>query len=306
MCERLAGEPLVAEIAPDFRWNLPLRLLAALHYLALDGRAPELARAYEGGFEVWPAFREALARESKWVARFLREQAMQTNEVQRCYGLLPAFLLAASLARKPLEMIELGPSAGFNLLWDRYSYRYGEERWGPQNATIELAGELRSPLPEGLLALNPVVCKRVGIDLDPIDVTSERGARLLRSFIWPDQRERLERLERAIEVVRADPPRILRGDYVERLEPLLAKRSGEALTVVYQTASFFQLAEEARARVEEILDEAGRREPLALVSAEHPDREDADYWRLYFQLWPGERKVVARLDFHGRWLDWLS
>ena len=57
----MAGEPLVREVAPDFEWNFPLRLLAALHYLALDGRAPELARAYAGEGEVWPAFREALA-----------------------------------------------------------------------------------------------------------------------------------------------------------------------------------------------------------------------------------------------------
>jgi hypothetical protein len=86
VCERLASEPLVREVAPDYDWNLALRLLAALHYLAFDGRAPELERAYAGEGEVWPAFREALARESGWVARFLREQGVQTNEVQRCYG----------------------------------------------------------------------------------------------------------------------------------------------------------------------------------------------------------------------------
>jgi len=307
LCERLASESLVDEIAPDWQWNLALRLLAALHYLALDGRAPELASAYAGESEVWPAFRETLEHESEWVARFLRGQGVQTNEVQRCYGLLPAFLLAAGETGKTLDLIELGPSAGFNLLWDRYAYIYGAERWGKTDAPIELSGELRAPLPDGLLAFKPVVRKRLGIDLNPIDVTSEHGARLLLAFIWPDQIERRERLERAIEVVRVDPPQILRGDYLELLEPLLDERSAEALTVVYQTASLSHLSSDERLGVEEILARAGERGPLAFISGEHPPDDPADYWQLRFRLWPtGESKILARLDYHGRWLDWLD
>jgi hypothetical protein len=305
LCERLSADPLVAELAPDSEWNLALRLLAALHYLAPAGQAPELARAYAGEGDAWPAFRATLEREVDWVARFLREQRMQTNEVQRCYGLLPAFLLAARMTGRPLEMIELGSAAGFNLLWDRYAYRYGSERWGREDASVELVAELRSTLPEGLLAVSPLVRKRVGIDLDPVDVTSEHGARLMRACIWPDQNERIERLERAIEAVRSDPPQIVRGDYVELLGPLLEERSADALTVVYQTASFFQLPGEARSRIEAVLDEAGRRAPLAFVSAEDAVPRPARHWDLEFRLWPGEMQVIARLDFHGRWLEWL-
>ena len=307
MCDRLADEPLVASLAPDLRWNLPLRLLAALHYLALDGRAPALAQAYAGGREAWPAFREALERESEWVARFLREQGMQTNEVQRCYGLLPAFLLAAAETGKELELIELGPSAGFNLLWDRYSYHYGAASWGRADAPIELSGELRAPLPDGLLSVTPIVRSRLGIDLNPIDITSEHGLRLLHAFVWPDQRERTERLERAIEIVRSDPPRIVRGSYLERLEPLLEERSAQTLTVVFQTASISHLTTEERQRLEKILSRAGKSGPLAFISGEHPPNDPAGHWQLRFQLWPGgERRILARLDYHGRWLEWLS
>jgi hypothetical protein len=304
LSERLAEEPLVAETAPDLRWNLPLRLFAALHYLALDGRAPELARAYAGGGDVWPAFRATLERERDWISRFLAEQGMQTNEVQRCFGLLPAFLLAAAETGRQLELIELGPSAGFNLLWDRYAYRYGDERWGEEDAPLELAGELRAPLPAGLLETRPVVSGRLGIDLNPIDATSESGARLLRSFIWPDQRERFERLDRVIEVVRADPPRVVRGNYLEQLEPLLEKRSGETLTVVFQTASLSHLSSEERLRLEEILARAGGKGVLAFVSGEHPPGDPVGYWQLRFRLWPGgDPRVLARMDFHGRWLE---
>lgn len=232
---------------------------------------------------------------------------MQTNEVQRCYGLLPAFLQAAGETGRALDLIELGPSAGFNLLWDRYAYRYGAERWGKADAPIELNGELRAPLPSGLLAIRPVVRRRLGIDLSPIDVNSEYGARLLRSFIWPDQVERLARLDQAIEVVRADPPRILSGDYLELLEPLLNERSEEALTVVFQTASLNHLPSEARLGVEEVLIHAGERGPLAFISGEHTPDGRLGYWQLRFRLWPGgEQRILARFDPHGRWLEWLG
>ena len=35
--------------------------------------------------------------------------------------------------------------------------------------------------------------------------------------MWPDQDGRLERLQRAIEVARRDPPELIRGDYVAEL-----------------------------------------------------------------------------------------
>lgn len=39
--------------------------------------------------------------------------------------LLPAFALVAALANKrPLTLIEIGTSAGLNLMWDHYGYRY--------------------------------------------------------------------------------------------------------------------------------------------------------------------------------------
>ena len=45
----------------------------------------------------------------------------------------------------------------------------------------------------------------MGLDLDPVDVTTDEGALRLRSFVWPGQPGRMERLDRAIEAVRAEP-----------------------------------------------------------------------------------------------------
>src|SRR3954454_18299737 len=88
LCERCARDPLVAAVAPDVGWDLPLRLLAALHYLALAGRAPPLAAADADVDAAWPASREALEHDRDFVPRLLREQPVRTNEVQRCTGLM--------------------------------------------------------------------------------------------------------------------------------------------------------------------------------------------------------------------------
>src|SRR4029453_15594174 len=123
-----------------------------------------------------------------------------------------------------LDVVELGPSAGLNLVWDGYRYSYAAGEWGPADAALTLSGDERSQVPEGLLRLAPRVSRRVATDLAPIDVTTDEGARLLECFVWAGQDERLERLQRAIEVVRANPPELVRGDFARELPNVLGDR----------------------------------------------------------------------------------
>ena len=111
---------------------------------------------------------------------------------------------------------------------------------------------------------------RIGIDRSPIDVTTEDGARLLRSFVWAGQDDRMRRLDQAIEAVRADPPELVRGDYVEALPEVLAAQPTDALTIVFQTASFGYIGDEGRARVRAVLEEAGANRRLAFISTGKP------------------------------------
>jgi len=284
----------VAEIEPEPDWNLPLRLLGGLHYLQLAE-----------GIDPWSDVRATLAERREWLARFVAEQGVQTNEVRRSWGLLPAFLYVAAEAGRPLDLVELGPSAGLNLVWDRYRYRFGNARWGREDARLELDGELRRPFPLELLDVPAEVRRRRGIDLNPIDVTSVDGARLLECFVWADQTERTERLRRAIEAVRAEPPDLIAGDYVDLLPRVLAERDPAALTVVFQTASLGYLSEDGRGELYAEIERAGREEPLAFLTSAH-DPELEGCWPLELTDWPGgETHRLALQDFHGAWLEWL-
>jgi hypothetical protein len=238
---------------------------------------------------------------------------VQTNEVRRCTALLPAFLTIARETRLPVELLELGPSAGLNLLVDRYRYRYAAGAWGPHGSPLELvADEREGRVPSELLDTELHVVRRRGIDLAPVDATTDAGYLLLRSFLWPGLEDRVQRLDEAIAVLRAEaePPELLEGDYVELLPELLAERGGDAMTIVFQTASTGYLPSEAAARLRESLDAAGEDgRPLAWVSTRrHDERERSsdDHYELELRVWPGAPRLVAHLDFHGNWLDWLE
>jgi hypothetical protein len=262
-------------------------LLGGLHYLVLAEQAS------------WDDVGAALEQHAEFLARWTAEQEVQTNEVQRAWALLPAFLTIAD--GRPFDLLELGPSAGLNLLWDRYRYVYSTGAWGA--SPLELSGEDRVPPPARLLDRRVEVARRRGIDRSPVDVTSEHGARLLQSFVWADQTGRLERLRRAIDVVREDPPELMRGDYVESLPGLLADRIEGTHLVVFQTASTMYLNEGAMGRVRSALREAALREPLTyLGTGRGPD--DGGFALEVERLPDGARERLAVFDFHGEWLEW--
>jgi hypothetical protein len=170
---------------------------------------------------------------------------------------------------------------------------------------LTFRGEERRPVSARLFEQGPAVRRRVGIDLNPVDVTREEGAVLLRSFVWADQTERLELLDQAVEAVRRAPPELVRGDYVELLPELLADRRPGALTVVFETASLGYVTAEERRRVRETLAEAAQDEPLAWIGSAPPLEEGMTAWGMDVHLLPGERRIVAHADFHGAWIDWF-
>jgi hypothetical protein len=297
LARSLADDPVVADIVGDQDplWEAPLRLFGAVHYLELAGvvRHP------------WPKLRGVLEANRDWIARFVAEHPIQTNEVQRCWGLLPGFLSVAD--GRPIDLIELGPSGGLNLYWDRYRYRYGERAWGPPGAPLELAGETEGGPPPELLDVQVEVRLRFGVERRPVDVTTDHGAHLLEAFVWADQTARLERLRRAIEIAREDPPRLMEGDFVEVLPALLAERDLDALTVVYHSAATIYLSEQDRVRIRETLEAEGRRGSLAEVSYEVA-RDEPTYegFALDVRSWPGDWRRLALLDGHANRLEWVA
>ena len=287
LCRRFADDPRVGALADGWEGRVPLQILGGLNYLVLGGEAS------------WDDVDAALEEHGAFLRRFVAEQPVQTNEVQRAWVLVPLFLHAIGSAA--VHVVELGASAGLNLLWDRYRHRYGAGSWGPSGAPLELGGEERRPVPAQLLAERPRVLSRVGIDRAPVDAVSEEGARLLRSFVWVGQEERLARLGRALEVLRADPPPLVRGDAAEELPGVLAGLPRDGVVLVFQTSLFEYLAEDARELIRETIETADRE--LVFVASGRP-RHVPRAWGMRIYRPGGRREFAGHADYHGTWLDY--
>src|SRR5207344_2150235 len=181
-----------------------LRLLGAVNRLALTGQESALAEAYAEGRvpEAWERLLDVLRRNSAELRDSL-EQPVQTNEVGRCAALLFGFLTVAEETGLPLRLLEIGASAGLNLRWDRYRYEAGGFSWGPSDSPLTLRFDLEGTPPD--LPASVEVAERRGCDANPVDVSTAEGRLTLRSFVWPDQPERIARMEAALEVAGEEP-----------------------------------------------------------------------------------------------------
>jgi hypothetical protein len=263
-----------------------LALLAGLHYLVLDGQA---------------SWDDPLEEHEEPLCEWMERYTVQTNEVQRSWVLLPLFLHATRGA-EAVHVLELGASAGLNLVWDRYGYEYEAGSWGDAGAPIRLAGTERGrPIPAALLEWRPTIRSRVGIDRAPVDLRSDDAARYLKAFMWADQAERMRRLESAIEVVRADPPQLVAGELPEALPAVLDGIPDDGLVLVFQTAVLGYLTQEGRNRVRDHLQAVDRK--LVFVSGGTPRGQERTWGMRIFR--PGkEREFIGHADFHGAWLDY--
>lgn len=283
---------------------VPNMLFAAVHFLLLNGAAHPLAAFYPsvGGTDdsdPLSAFRDFCKKQDGEIGKLLETQRVQTNEVRRCTALMPAF----GQMGKTLNVIEIGASAGLNLLWDQYAYDYGNGRKignGPLTLTCEARGENGPPLPEEM----PTVTGRMGIDLNPVDVTEADAVAWLRALIWPEHKERMERLTQAVEIVKRDPPELRAGDALELLPQAMADAPDAAL-VVYHSFTVNQFSGEMRQRLEEIFHQHAQARDFFVVGLE--GAAGLPYPRLDMTAWHSgmsASKPLADADQHGAWLAW--
>src|SRR5262245_52311785 len=233
-----SGEALRAIEAAPARKRNPTVILAALHDLALAGRAPALAAAYasaDGDAAARAAIDTLLRMTDSVVAIAVRRQT-RTNETGRCAVLYPAIAEAARrVGANAVGLIDVGCSAGLNLNVDRVGITYSNgQSLGDLSSPVQLSISTVGKRPVPTKAM-PEVVARVGVDLDPVDVTDADDARWLRACVWPDQPERAARLEAEIALAATAPPLLLVGDAVEVLPDAFARVPADALPVVTTT-----------------------------------------------------------------------
>src|SRR4051812_35660887 len=162
------------------------------------------ARHLLGTPDGWRRFRRGVAQRKDALCALMLMRSTQTNEPGRCAALLPVL---AGLPQ-PLALLEVGASAGLCLLLDFYGYDYGGRVVDGGPPVLRCTPEGPVPLPDA----RPEVVWRAGLDLEPIDIDDPERVRWLELLIWPGEEYRLETLRGALEVARAQRPRVVPGD----------------------------------------------------------------------------------------------
>lgn len=311
----IAEDDALLELAAQTRAGQPPpnMLFGAVHYLLLRGTRHPLAAYYPtvGGGEppgpdAFAAFREFCLSRREPIGHLLATRLTQTNETRRCSYLLPAFQTVYMQAdHMPLALIEIGPSAGLNMAWDRYAYDYGNGLTvGDPDAGVLISTELRGGRPP-IPTRPPAVAWRLGVDLNPVDLENRDEVRWLEGLIWPDQLERMNRLRAAMSLVRAARLRIVAGDALALLPGLLAEAPGEAVLCVYHTHVTYQFSPAMREQLHTILDQAAVQRPIYRLSCEHDGAHDPHLLLTIYAGGRREERVLALTTGHANWIEWL-
>jgi hypothetical protein len=310
LSERILEDPELLELAARAPVGQPPAnlFLGAVHYLLLRGVSHPLARLYpslNGGRDVgedpYPPFRAFCLANAGAITDLMSRRTVQTNEVARSSALQRGFAVVAGRTSLPLALVEVGASAGLNLIGDRYRYSYGKIELGDPASEVVIGSRLRGELTPPL-GIAPVVW-RIGIDRNPIDTGDADQALWLRALVWPDQPWRAELLLAAMRSARVSPPRVLRGDAVDLLPEVLAQAPPDTAICVYTSFVLYQLGPPDAQRLASVLAEAGRRRSLHRLALES-DSTERPYLDLYGP--EGDRTRLAAAHQHGEWLEWLD
>jgi hypothetical protein len=249
---------------------IQLRLLAGVFRLVLTGQAPELIRFYPclGGTDLasqaWPVMREVIGAHIEQIHAVLAV-APQTNEVGRSTALLAGlFDLVAASGLRRIRLLELGASAGLNLLLDQYAFRADSWHFGPSGSRVQLTDAISGPVhPEPF-----EIVARAGCDLNPVDASSAEGRLLLTSFVWPFDLDRHKRLAGALAIAMSHPVRVDKASASEWLAHALALAEPETLTVVWHSITQMYWSAEEYAAVEALLASWGQQQRIGEVGLE--------------------------------------
>jgi hypothetical protein len=293
--------------------GLALRLMGAVHSLVLDGQAPHLATFYPsvGGVgavsDAWHSFREVLAEQAEPL-RLLLLRPVQTNDVGRSGSLMGGFLLVAQHCRQPLRILEVGASAGLNLLWDHYRYEWNGGSWGNVSSPIVLKNVFVNPPPA--IPAETKVSERGGCDPNPLDPGTIQGQHILLSFTWADQVERIERLRSACAIASHQHVRIVKASAVEWLEKQLNHPAPGRATVVFHSVVWQYLATNEQAAVLHLIEEAGRRPttdaPFAWLRMEPATEGGVGRPEIRLRIFAdGTDRLIATSSYHTPAVRWL-
>ncbi len=270
---------VAADVPPD---KLPALLFAASACYLIADREPDGLIGYfpspggpqsavDAGFE--RAFRAFCVDHRREIAALCACRHYQMNDVARTTQVALALGVVGRRRRSArIALIDLGSGAGLGLYPDRYRHLMGDGRsFGDARSQLTLRCESDGPLPPPVPSGLPSIESRIGVDVEPIDLTNPHDRRWARACLPPETRS-LDRFDRAARLAAAEPGRIRRGDgirrgdAIEELPAILDAVAGDVLPVVTDTYTAVFFSDEQRRRLHQLVRDWGAIRDLVWIS----------------------------------------
>lgn len=287
---------------------LPLRAAGGLHALYIAGAAPELAPLYAGADGIADAVIVGAAIKSHEEALLpWLEGPPQTNEAGRSSNFIAALLWLADQGWPArFDCLEIGSSAGINLMIDRYHYNLGGVAVGPVPGAMAFQPDWEgAPPPHHQIT----IASLKGCDVAPVDLTDPAQALRLKAYIWPEHSIRFDRMEAAIAAATQQRPNLVHSNAADFVDAELARPQDAGTTRVLMHSIVWQyVPADQQARVTAAMKAAGAGatadRPLAWVALEA--NRTIHHHELVLRIWPGDGVPIklARSHPHGAWIQW--
>jgi hypothetical protein len=289
---------------------LPLRLAGGIHALRLKGAEPQLEAIYtdQPGVDDAEIVAAAIRRHEGTLLPWL-DGPPQTNEAGRSANFIAAMLWLADRGLPPrFQCIEIGSSAGINLMLARYHYDLAGVQVGPEPGAIRFEPKWKGSAPPDRAI--EIVSTR-GCDVAPVDLTDPAQALRLKAYIWPEHTVRFERMDAAIAEATKSPPDLVQMNAADFVEAELARPQEAGTTRLLMHSIVWQyVPEDQQARVTAAMEAAGAKatpdRPLAWISLEA--NRVLHVHEMTVRYWPGgeEPSLVTRAHPHGASIEWLQ
>ncbi|WP_146938814.1 DUF2332 domain-containing protein [Cerasibacillus quisquiliarum] len=311
LSRKIAKDDDILELCMHARKGQPIPnlLFGAVHYLLLKGSNHSLKEYYvsivqepKATEESFLPFKDFCRTYRDEMISILSTKLVQTNEVRRSGYLYPSFCYIYNIVKRPLSLIEIGTSAGLQLLWDQYSYSYGNPQvYGNQSSDVHITSTIKGENMPHLLEKSPPVKTKVGLDLHVSRLDHPEDYLWLKALIWPEHQERRQLFEQAAKTFIENPVKLIEGDGIALLEATAMEMPKDTAICIFHTHVANQIPNDQKLKLIEKIKHIGKKR---------------DVFHLYNNMWDTKlhldyilkgmeyHKTIGETDGHGSWFSW--
>ncbi|MBF0841925.1 MULTISPECIES: DUF2332 domain-containing protein [Mammaliicoccus] len=282
---------------------IPNLFLGSVNYLLLKGYDNNLYDEYyvNETSDLIRKFKEFCIKNKIEIIKIMNNKLVQTNEVRRSSYIFP--ILCYINDKRKINLLEIGCSAGLQLLADKYRYKYDVYPGYKGNLTSDLTissaitkGEFGSYIDEQM-----DIGKRIGIDLNTIDFTKDEEFLWLKALIWPEHNDRRILLEKARDTVINESLKLKEGNALEILIEEVKKIPTDENLLIFHTHVANQMSIKEKEYLVKTIENIGKNRNLYHLYNNINDK------LLHLDSYKsGEKhpKIVGQTDGHGKWFEW--